>query len=401
MGNALEGVRVLEYCDSIAGEYCAKLLADLGAEVIKIEKPGVGSETRKRPPFVNSIPHPEKSGLFLWLNTNKMGITLDIETPPGREIFETLLKKMDIFIEDGTPRVMRKMGLTYRKLKHLNSKLVMTSITPFGHTGPYRDYKTYPMNTFHSGSEGYITPGGSQDFSRPPLKVAKYAGEYESANSAAGATLAALYFQRSTGTGQHVDISKQEALLILGYWDLPRFPNFGLLTTRATRGYRLAGTIPCKDGFVELAFHRMEEWDALMDLLGNPDWSKEPYVRDPIKREERAAEIRENIAKGLAKLTKAEIYAKAQEGGVPLVPCFNSEELVNSKQLEFREYFVEIEHPEAGRFKYPTNPSHFSKTPVKTHNPAPTLGRDNERVYCEELNFTKEEMVRLRSSGII
>jgi crotonobetainyl-CoA:carnitine CoA-transferase CaiB-like acyl-CoA transferase len=146
---ALARVKVLEYAQLAAGPYCTKLLADLGAEVIKIEPPRVGDEARRREPFLGDIPHLERSGFFFYLNTNKLSITLNINTTTGRRIFRELVKECDILVEDNPPRVMKDLSLDYRSLQIINPRLIMTSITPFGQYGPYRDYKAYHLNTYH------------------------------------------------------------------------------------------------------------------------------------------------------------------------------------------------------------------------------------------------------------
>ena len=146
---ALKGVRVLEWAHFVAAPYCAKLFADNGAEVVKVEEPDTGDVSRRHGPFPDNIPHPERSALFLYLNTNKRGITLNLHTATGREVFKKLIKDVDIFIEDNPPKLMEELGLDYESLKKVNPQLVMTSITPFGQTGPYRDYKCYYLNTFH------------------------------------------------------------------------------------------------------------------------------------------------------------------------------------------------------------------------------------------------------------
>ncbi|MCK4242122.1 MAG: CoA transferase, partial [Dehalococcoidia bacterium] len=155
---ALAGVKVLEFASFVSGPYCVKLLADLGAEVAKIEKPGVGDEARRRGPFPNDIPHPERSGLFLYLNTNKLGITLDVNSQTGKRIFKQLVEWADILVEDNPPKVMEELGFDYETLKTINPQLVMTSLTPFGQSGPYRDYKAYGLNISHGSGSGYLTP---------------------------------------------------------------------------------------------------------------------------------------------------------------------------------------------------------------------------------------------------
>ncbi|MFQ5827166.1 MAG: CoA transferase, partial [Dehalococcoidia bacterium] len=195
---ALSGLRVVEWAQMVAGPYCAKLMADLGAEVIKIEPPARGDEARGRGPFLGDEPHPEKSGLFLYLNTNKLGITLDPGTPTGKRLFGELIKGADILVEDKALQKLKELGLDYGSLREINPQLIVTSITPFGHSGPYRNYRAYPLNVFHSGGEGYMTPFAPLNDplspGRPPLKVGKYAGEYVAGISAAGATMVALSF---------------------------------------------------------------------------------------------------------------------------------------------------------------------------------------------------------------
>ncbi|MBM3132290.1 MAG: CoA transferase, partial [Chloroflexi bacterium] len=147
---ALAGVRVIEWAELVAGPYCAKLLADLGAEIIKIEPPGSGDEARKRGPFPNDIPHPEKSALFLYLNTNKFGISLDPESPTGKEVFKRLVKEADILVHDKAPQRIAWLGLDYETLREINPRLIMVSVTPFGQTGPHADWKAYPLNIVHA-----------------------------------------------------------------------------------------------------------------------------------------------------------------------------------------------------------------------------------------------------------
>src|SRR4030042_234228 len=153
---ALSHLKVLELCNLVSGPYCTKLLADLGAEVIKIEPPKTGDEARLRPPFLNDTPNQETSGLFLYLNTNKLGITLDVKTAPGQNIMRDLIKRADIFVQDNPPKLADALGLTYDKLKNINPRLIITSITPFGETGPYRDYKAHELNLYHARGQGSL-----------------------------------------------------------------------------------------------------------------------------------------------------------------------------------------------------------------------------------------------------
>jgi crotonobetainyl-CoA:carnitine CoA-transferase CaiB-like acyl-CoA transferase len=398
---ALDGVAVVELCSLVAGPYCTKLMADLGAEVVKVEKPGAGDEARRRGPFPNDIPHPERSALFLYVNTNKLGVTLNVAARMGRQIFRELVAEADVLVEDTAPGTLAELGLGYEVLSELNPRLVMTSITPFGQTGPYKDYKAYPLNSFHSGAEGYITPTGDPFPDRPPVKVARYAGEYEVGIHSMLATLAAVYYQRATGLGQQVDISKQEALIDINTYELLAYPYVGWYPNRATVLNPLGGIMPAKDGHAHLAMYEELQWDALARVMGNPDWTKEELFTNPDVRRQRSEEVQQRLMEWTSQRPKHEIYHEGQKAGVAAGAYQTPEEIMSSEQLASRGFFVEMEHPEAGRQTYPTCPYKFSKTPWRGQRAAPLLGEHNEEVYHGRLGHSREEMVTLRGLGVI
>ena len=399
--SALAGVKVLELCQMVAGPYTTKLLADLGAEVIKIETPDEGDPARNRGPFANDIPHQERSGLFLYLNTNKLGITLNVERRGARELLDKLIAQSDILVEDHAPNRREELNLDYRMLQHINPKLIMCSITPFGQKGPYANYKAYHLNTYHSGGEGYSTPGGTSLLERPPLKVGKFTGDYLSGLGSAIAILGALYWQRITGKGQHIDVSKQRVLMSLDAIELCRYPNDGYMTTRLTRGYRLAGVFPCKDGYIQFATQQEKDWWAFVKLMGDPEWAKEERFRDLAGREKHATEIKEKISSWMMQHTREELYRIARETGAVLAPYYTLDEVAESLQSAVRSFYVELEHPVAGSFKYPSAPYKLSQTPWSAHRPAPTLGQHNEQIYCQRLGYSRSDLTKLRQAGII
>jgi crotonobetainyl-CoA:carnitine CoA-transferase CaiB-like acyl-CoA transferase len=277
----------------------------------------------------------------------------------------------------------------------------VTAVTPFGQTGPYKDYKAYPLNAFQSGGEGYLTPGESTYPDRPPLNLGKYVVEYDTAVVAAGATLVAYYWRLSSGIGQQVDISKQETMIFKAMIDLSRYVSSGYIVTRFTRGYRSGGMLPCKDGWVEFTPQIAEDWFQMFKLIGRPDLADDETLRNRRVREERAAEIKSIFHPWLMAHTKEEIYQLCQSNNISLAPVYRIDEVVNSKQLNAREFFVEIEHTKAGKFKYPSASYKFSETPWKVNLPAPLLGQHNEEIYCRRLGFTREDLVRLRETDII
>ena len=223
----LNGVKVVEWASMVAGPSCGKLFADQGAEVVKLEPPE-GDEARRRGPFARDYPGLDRSLLFLYLNTNKLGVTLKIERPTGKRILLDLIKQADIFIVDQPPAYLEELHLDYQHLKELNPGLIVTTITPFGWTGPYRDYKSYYLNAYHAGGDGYMLPGGQLAASlyrdREPIKAGGYIGEYQVGISAAAGTVSAFWERLDTGTGGHVDVSKQEAMMHLNSSDIALYP---------------------------------------------------------------------------------------------------------------------------------------------------------------------------------
>jgi len=399
---ALSGVKVLEYAQLVTGPYCTKLLADLGAEVIKIEEPGIGDEARRRGPFLNDIPHPERSGLFLYVNTNKLGITLGVETATGKKIFRELAKEADILVEDKPPGVMNGLGLDYESLREINPRLVMTSITPFGQTGPYKNYKAYHLNVVHASGGGYLHPPGSPNLKREPTKGGGLFDDYSSGVTAAVGTLGALYVQRMTGKGQHVDVSKQEAVSSLDGVTLAQYPNEGIVPRRVPiRPMRMV--LPCKDGYVIGGGGALQDdqWQAMKKLLGNPAWAEDEKFKDEDSRGEHLEEISLHFAEWVLPRYREEYYHQGQAAGLAVALVRTAGEVVNSEQFMERRFFVEIDHPETGRLKYPSVPYRFSATPFRVTRPAPLLGQHNEEIYCQRLGYSRQELVRMREAGII
>jgi crotonobetainyl-CoA:carnitine CoA-transferase CaiB-like acyl-CoA transferase len=398
---ALAGVKVVECAQLVSGPYCTKLLADLGAEVIKIEPPD-GDEARRRGPFLNDVPHPERSGLFFYLNTNKLGITLNLNTATGRAMFKELVKETDVLVEDNPPKVMKELGLDYESLKDINPRLIMTSITPFGQSGPYRDYKAYHLNAYHGSGLAKILSSVLPDEVKQPLKGPGFLGDYDAGVSAAVATMGALYSCLFTGMGQHIDISKQESLIALERVEMGMYGNEGMsFTSTVALSGMLGGLQRCKDGHVVLCLPMAHQWEALIKLMGNPDWSQDERYKDELFRAQHAQELNEFIANWMAEHTKDEIYHEGQALSCPIGAVTTVGDLLGSEQLKAREFFVEVNHPEMGKVKCPAAPYRYSKTPWRVVRPAPLLGEHNEEIFCKLLGHPKEELARMREAGII
>ena len=396
---ALAGTKVLELCEMVSGPYCAKLLADLGAEVIKVERPGTGDKARTRGPFLHGVPHPERSGLFLYLNTNKRGVTLDLETADGRGLFCELVRWADILVEDTAPGTMQRLGIGYESLKEVNAALIMTSITPFGQTGPYSGYKAHHLNTYHASGQASFSYTEKRGGDTPPVKGGGYVGDYDAGLSGAVATLAALYGRGPDGPGQHIEVSGQENLVSLDRVDITAFAN-DPSAGRRRRGM-LGGLMPCRDGFVVVVAPQQHQWEALVMLLGDPEWAHSEKCKDEWTRSENAAELQPLIEEWMLRHDKADIYHRGQSFGCPVAPINSAADVFNSAQVKERAFFSEIEHPETGRVSYPSASYKLSETPWRADRAAPLLGEHNEEVYCTRLGRTPEEVAEMKASGVI
>ena len=399
---ALSGTRVLEYAQFVSGPYCAKLLADLGAEVIKIEPPQ-GDIARKYGPFPGDIPHTERSGLFLYNNTNKSGVTLDLKSTEDKQIFKRLIENTDIFIEDTPPGTMSELGLDYDTLKEINPRLVMTSITPFGQTGPYKGYKAYYLNISHGSGLSYSCPFQPLDphiLEREPIREGGLIAEYDCALSAAIATLSALYLCQFTGAGQYIDVSKQETLLHLLRPEMAMYFVSGHRDHRADKEMpsSWAGVHLCKDGYMLIFFIDDRAWHSFVDLAGNPEWANDEKLGIAEKRRELHSEgVHPLIRPWTAEHTREEIFHGLQKRGCPAAILYKVAEVPNTEHMKARGFFVEVEHPEAGRLSYPSGLAKFSGTPIAFERPAPLLGQHNEEICYEQSRQSPQQLPMVRS----
>ena len=400
---ALDGVKVLEFCSRIGGAYCTKLMADMGAEVIKIEPPARGDDARRRGPFQGDTPHPEKSGHFLFLNSNKLGVTLDPRSPAGARLFKSLVEDIDILVVDTPPGMMEGLGLGFDSLKKLNPGLIMTAITAFGMTGPYKDYKAAHLNISHVSGQGYMLPIPSPDMSRPPVMPGGSKGGYDIGITALVAVLAAYYWKGVSGKGQFLDISRQEALMAMQRIEATGFRNAGRNIDRSakTHSRRIGGMMACKDGYITVIVPQESQWKSLAEMMGNPEWSQEPDCQDPNKRLDQADEINQRLADFIKNYTRREIVKLGQSFSVPFSPVNTAQDIVESEQFNAVGFFKSITHPVMGEVKFPSAPYRFSKTPWSIRRAAPLLGEHNEMIFCDRLGVSREELIRLRQSDII
>ena len=397
------GLTVLEYADFIAGPYCGKLLADLGAKVVKIETPGTGDSSRSYGPFPDEIPDPEKSGLFLYLGINKRSVTLDPMTPAGRDLFVKLASTADVLIEDTAPGTMANLGLDYATLKEVNPRIVYISITPYGQNGPKAGWKAHHINSFHASGEGYTLPGGSSHAifpDRAPVVAGGHLGEYDAGLMAGSGAVAALYAREIWGMGQRIDISKQEATFGLIRMTLTRALDHGDEINRSRR-YIYGGNFPCKDGFVMIYPREDRQWSALAHVMERPDLADDERFCTPSARIQHGDELNQLISQWAAGLAKEEIYNLVAASGCPAALFATSEDIFRSNQLRARQFFSQVDHPKAGMLSYPGRPYKLTNLPLDEVRPAPLLGQHNEEVYCDELGLSRDQLAGLRSKRVV
>ena len=400
---ALMDVRVVEWSNLVSAPFCGKLLAELGAEVIKIEPPGVGDDSRRLGPFPDDIPHAERSGLFLFANLNKKGITLDPKTDAGRRLMHLLLESADIFLENQPLELLAETCLDYQSLKDRHPQLVVTSISPYGRSGPYKKYRGYDLTANAVSGLSF----GTGHPHREPLTIPLHQASYLAGVGAAFASIVALLGRDLTGRGQLVDVAEAQviATLLTGY-HLPTYIYRGVAGWRSGNRMRLGlfpnCVLPCKDGYVCIDAPQLEQYQRFLELLGEQDWMQDPRYRDRRAMSDQYPEEAESlIAPWFMQRTGEEVLQACLENRIPCVPVKTFDEVIQDPQLNSRDYFREVHHPQAGDYRYPGPPYRLSQSPCKTVRPAPTLGQHNEEILGGELGLDSEEVEELAQSRVI
>jgi crotonobetainyl-CoA:carnitine CoA-transferase CaiB-like acyl-CoA transferase len=412
----LKGCRVLDLSNEL-GFLCGKILGDLGADVIKVEPPG-GDPSRNIGPFYQDIPHPEKSLYWFAHNNNKRGITLNIETNDGREIFKRLIKTADIVIESFAPGHMDGLGLGYSVLSQItDEKIVMTSITPFGQDGPYRNYKASDIGIMAMSGSMYLL--GDPD--RPPLRTSIPVSYMWTGSYGALGTLMAFFHRQMTGKGQHVDVSAQASAAWSAdtgpfYWEaegtMPKRVGNAIFG-RSIHGAVMRAAYPCKDGYICWLIYGarsggitnketvkwMEEKGLATDWLKGQDWDK--FDPGPATQKD-FDQIMEPMANFLRGLTKMEFLEEAVKRRIMGYPVSTAKDIVENPQLKAREVWQEVEHPELDtKITYPGSWVKMSESSCEIQCRAPLIGEHNQEIYVKELGLSEDELVMLKQGGII
>ncbi|MBW2289793.1 MAG: CoA transferase [Deltaproteobacteria bacterium] len=372
---ALAGIRVVEFGEKVSAPYCAKLFSDFGADVIKVELPG-GDTARSWGPFPQDRPHPEKSGLFHFLNTNKRSVTLDPADAGGRKALLALLADADVLIENFPPKQWREWGLDYAALSARNSGLVMISITPFGQTGPYADWNGYDLNAYH------LTGSSSRYCGRPgeqPLEHGTFAADFFGAAAGAAWGLAATLGRERAGGGQQLDVSCAEAIAatFVGGQNIGGYAQDGKSDKRTGVGMPLgapATIMPCRDGHVWMLALETGQWKGLVEVMGNPEWAQLDMFDDMFMRAQNADVIYPFIEEWTMKHGKAEIMELCQAAGCPVTAVFTVKEAAEHPHLKERGYIIDLEHSELGSFRDLGAPFLLPASPGGPRTAAPLQG---------------------------
>jgi crotonobetainyl-CoA:carnitine CoA-transferase CaiB-like acyl-CoA transferase len=397
---SFSGLRVLDCTEGIAGPYCTKLLADFGADVIKVEKPGGGDITRRVGPFLRDEPHPEKSGTFFYLNTNKKSITLNLDCEAGAKIFKELVKEADAIVENFMPGKMDELGLGYKVLSEINHRLIMTSISNFGRTGSYRGYKASNFTVHGLGGAMYTMRSASKPTDRPVIAGGQQA-DYATGVLSFIATVAALFNRAGTDKGTWIDISGMECVASTLMGHIAEYSYFGLSRRTnpwAIHGYPMGYSVPCRDGWISLT-PGIGGAPNIAFLIGKPDLQDAPLFARPGARVAEPEKFDAILLPWLKERNKLEITKEAQELRLAFTPVLSPGELFEDEQLKAREFFATAEHPVMGEVTYPGAPAKLSETPWQAGK-APLLGEHNDEIY-QRLSFTKEKLGELRQQGVI
>jgi crotonobetainyl-CoA:carnitine CoA-transferase CaiB-like acyl-CoA transferase len=409
----LSGFRALDLTDE-KGFICGKVLAALGVDVIKVERPG-GDPSRKIPPFINNIEDPEKSLYWMAFNTDKRGITLNIETDQGKFLLRKLIEEADFVLETFTPGYLESLGLGYEALNRINQRVILTSITPFGQKGPYSRYKGSEL--IASAMGGMMDTNGEPD--RAPIKEGPDSIYYQSGVAAACGTVIAHYYRETTGEGQHVDVSLQEVTanrsginLLLWQWDKRLLKRNGPIRKAGARITRQFW--PCKDGYIMWMLsgarwgapsnRALSKWlneEGIENTFSNvknwEDFDMASVSQDTI--EACQSIIGTQLFK---KYTKKEIAEESLKRGVDLVIVNSPSDVLESPQLKERDYWAALKNPETEfSFKYPKHLFLSNETASYTRFAAPLIGQHNTEIYSNELGLSDADIASLKDNNII
>ena len=394
MQHALNGIRVLDVTQVMAGPYCAMLLCDLGADVIKVEMPPHGDASRRMAGARGT-----DSAAFNAVNRGKRGIVVDLKTDRGRDVVLRLAAAADVFVENARPGVMARRGLAYDDLRAVNAGLVYASISGYGQTGPQGGRGGFDLVA--QGVSGIMSvtgePGG------PPVKAGIPLTDLGAGLFAVAGILAALRHRDRTGEGQHVDTSLVEAGVALSVWEATEYFASGQAPRPMGSAHRMSApyqALACADGYITIGAANDRLFERLCDLLGHPEWPREPEFANDTARVANRQVLGERIEAITKSRPRAHWLALFEEHGVPCGPINTYADVFEDEQVAAREMVVETEHPTLGRLRTLGSPLKLSRTPATPGRAAPLLGQHTDEVL-REAGYESEELAALRAASII
>jgi crotonobetainyl-CoA:carnitine CoA-transferase CaiB-like acyl-CoA transferase len=394
-----DDLKIVELGQGVAAAYCTKLFADLGAEVVKVEPPE-GDVLRRRGPFAGDEPGQERSGLFAYMNTSKLGVTLDVPEERGRALLLELLGDADVLVENNAPGWLRDAGLDYESLSAANADLVVTSITPFGQDGPWRDYLGNDFIVQQTSGVAFHNGARARDLeAEPPFVIPGYMAQVLSGMAAASATLCALY----AGDGAHVDVAMQEVLAMHLQLDVVWVTYGGQVPSRSADArppIPYVAQQPVADGYIDFVVRTEGQWHKFLEVLENPEWGENELFRDMRSRSQYWDALEPLVQQETRRFKKQELFRRSQGHGVSAAAVNTVAEAAQAEHFADRRSFVELEHPVIGRTRCPGPPVRFAGDPWRLR-PAPLLGQHNREVFVERLGHSETELAALREAGVV
>jgi crotonobetainyl-CoA:carnitine CoA-transferase CaiB-like acyl-CoA transferase len=396
MPNVLEGIRVLDFTRVIAGTFCTMYMADLGAEIIKVEIPNFGEVMRVQPPVKNG-----ESGFFVTLNRGKKSISLDLKSEKAKEIIYKLVEKVDVVVENFKPGVMKKLGFDYETFKKINPDVIYGSISGYGQVGPLSDLPSYDLCI--QAMCGLMSMNGYPD--KPPLRIGNSITDYMSGVLMVVGILGALRHRDLHGEGgQYIDLSMYDSGMTMLENSVSRYDLTGEIGGLIGSHHPSAAphcVYKTADGFVTIIVIEDNAWKRLARIIGRPELADDPKFSTIVERLSRVPEVDEVVESWSKTKTSAEIMAIFKEEGLACGTVFNVAEVSGSEHVKAREMLVELNQPQMGPVKIPGCPIKFSKTPVKIEKPAPLVGEHTKEILCDFLGYSEEEYQSLKDEKII
>ena len=403
--SALAGVRVVEYTEMASASFCARLLGDAGADVVKVEPPE-GDRYRSHGPFPDGHPDPDWSGMFLYLNANKRGVGLDRQDPRQDVVFKELVGKTDILVVGGQSAEIVRQGLRREDLQRLNPGLIVCAITPFGLSGPNSGYVGDDLTAVASGGLSFATPGvpdGVEDPARePPLTANTPLAELMTGVLGSAGCVAALLARRFSGEGCEIDLSLQEGVAAVMPYELAHAA-YHEPKKREPLGFALMPNVymPCKDGYVVIMAVLEGHWRNLMEAADNPDWAELEVFATARERARNWDALEPLLLEWTMSHTGEEIARLAQERGVPCFPTYSVGQMMESAHVVERDFLQQHISPGGQGFKLPGHPIRMGATPWQSFRPAPRMGQHTAEVLCDWLGWTEDKAQALSSRRAI